>query len=191
MLVPINDWNNLGGLLRGERVSQGLTQASLAERAGVSRAWLAKVEAGHRGLELEQLLRLLDALGITMMLRTDETRAQARSWTDSAGRVLRSAGASEKTGASTRTSAARVIELRNALVHMPLGRLDREGLNRELASLLASMASATTPISDEVLRAIVQSVVSQTATNRSTQPEAGRSETRPKPEAATHEEGRQ
>lgn len=64
----ITGWTKLGGLIRDARQAQAITQADLARRAGVARSWLARVEAGHRGAELEPLLRLLDALGMTMTL---------------------------------------------------------------------------------------------------------------------------
>lgn len=47
----IPDWTKLGGLLRD------------------ARSWLARVEAGHRGAELEPLLRLVAALDLSLTLR--------------------------------------------------------------------------------------------------------------------------
>ena len=68
--VTIGDWTKLGSTIKAERTRAGLTQHELATRAGISRSWLAKVEAGHRGAELEQILRLLAALGLSMSLRS-------------------------------------------------------------------------------------------------------------------------
>lgn len=72
MTIPdhyaITGWTKLGGLLRDARKTQGLTQADVAAKAGVARSWLARVEAGHRGAELEALLRLIDALGLKLTL---------------------------------------------------------------------------------------------------------------------------
>jgi transcriptional regulator with XRE-family HTH domain len=45
-----------------------MTQQQLAERSGTARSWIARVESGHRNAELEQLLRLLNALDLTMRL---------------------------------------------------------------------------------------------------------------------------
>jgi transcriptional regulator with XRE-family HTH domain len=67
--VTVTGWVKLGGLIRDARASQGLSQVELAARAGVSRSWLARVEAGHRGAELEPLLRLLAALDLSLTLR--------------------------------------------------------------------------------------------------------------------------
>ena len=49
----------LGMLLREQRRRQGLTQAQLARRAGVSRQWLNGVEGGREGAELGRVLRTL------------------------------------------------------------------------------------------------------------------------------------
>jgi HTH-type transcriptional regulator/antitoxin HipB len=60
--VKIDNWSKFGAAIRDARVTRGFTQASLAERAGISRAWLARFEGGHRRAELEQVLRVLAAL---------------------------------------------------------------------------------------------------------------------------------
>jgi transcriptional regulator with XRE-family HTH domain len=46
------------------RKLRGLTQAQLADRAGIGRATLARFEQGDGGISLESLLRVLRALGI-------------------------------------------------------------------------------------------------------------------------------
>ncbi len=46
------------------RKLRGLTQAQLADRAGIGRATLARFERGEGGISLESLLRILRALGI-------------------------------------------------------------------------------------------------------------------------------
>lgn len=53
------------------RRSQDLTQSELAEQGGISRHWLAKLEAGHSTPVLEHLLRLTRRLGITVTLTWD------------------------------------------------------------------------------------------------------------------------
>lgn len=65
----ITSWTKLGAAVRDARVSRGMTQAEAARRAGVARSWLARVEAGHRGAELESLLKLLTALDLEMAIR--------------------------------------------------------------------------------------------------------------------------
>jgi HTH-type transcriptional regulator / antitoxin HipB len=68
--ISIADWNKFGATIKAERTRLALSQHELAARAGVSRSWLAKLEAGHRGAEFEQILRLLDALGLSLVLRS-------------------------------------------------------------------------------------------------------------------------
>ncbi len=63
----ISDWNKLGALVKDARHDHGWSQAQLADRAHVSRAWIAKIEGGHRGAELEQILRLFTALNLTLV----------------------------------------------------------------------------------------------------------------------------
>ena len=70
----LTGWPKLGALVRDTRLSQGLSQAALAARAGVARSWLTRVEAGHRGAELEPLLRLLAALDLVSPCDQTATR---------------------------------------------------------------------------------------------------------------------
>lgn len=46
------------------RKLRGLTQAQVADRAGISRDTLARLESGDGGVSIEKLLRVLRALGI-------------------------------------------------------------------------------------------------------------------------------
>jgi transcriptional regulator with XRE-family HTH domain len=46
------------------RKLRGLTQAQLADRAGVARDTLVRLERGDGGVSIEKLLRILRALGI-------------------------------------------------------------------------------------------------------------------------------
>ncbi|MFM8896024.1 MAG: multiprotein-bridging factor 1 family protein [Actinomycetales bacterium] len=65
----ITDWNALAAVVKGARARRGWTQSELAERAMVSRSWVAKLERGHRGAELEQILRLLQALQVNLLVQ--------------------------------------------------------------------------------------------------------------------------
>ncbi|MET1004565.1 MAG: helix-turn-helix domain-containing protein [Propionibacteriaceae bacterium] len=67
-LLPIGRWTDLGQAIKEARSAAGLTQQQLAQTAGVSRAWLARVEAGHRKAEIEYLMRTVEALGLTFAL---------------------------------------------------------------------------------------------------------------------------
>jgi transcriptional regulator with XRE-family HTH domain len=50
------------------RKLRGLTQAQLAERAGVSRGVIRRIEAADGGVSVENLLRVLRSLGIQDLL---------------------------------------------------------------------------------------------------------------------------
>lgn len=65
----ITSWTKLGAAARDARLALGMTQADAAARAGVARSWLARVEAGHRGAELESLLKLFAALDLELAIR--------------------------------------------------------------------------------------------------------------------------
>lgn len=62
----------LGAAIRQARTQAGLTQAELAELAGVSRALVSGVESGARpGAELQRVLAILRALGLGLVLERD------------------------------------------------------------------------------------------------------------------------
>lgn len=62
----------LGDAIRRLRLTRELTQAELAVRADVSRQWVVAVEQGRtEGLELGRVLRLLDALDASLLIRGD------------------------------------------------------------------------------------------------------------------------
>jgi len=50
------------------RRHQGITQAELARRAGVSRDWLIRLEQGHDRLEVGKVFAVLDTLGVEAVL---------------------------------------------------------------------------------------------------------------------------
>ncbi|HMQ67100.1 MAG TPA: helix-turn-helix domain-containing protein [Arachnia sp.] len=56
--------DDVAAVVRAERAAARLTQAGLAEKAGVSRRFLADVEAGHPRAELAKVLQVLDALDV-------------------------------------------------------------------------------------------------------------------------------
>ncbi len=61
---PITTPRELGAVLRQARTDAGLTQAVLAERAGVSRPWLSELEGGKRTAEIGKTLAVANALGL-------------------------------------------------------------------------------------------------------------------------------
>jgi y4mF family transcriptional regulator len=70
--MKIKSTQDLAAAVRGQRQDLGLTQAELATRAGVSRPWLSEVEAGKLTAEFGKVIRLVDALGLTLELVASE-----------------------------------------------------------------------------------------------------------------------
>ena len=65
----------LAAVVRAERKSLGLSQALLAQRAGVGRDWIIGLEKGKSTAEIGLVLRTLRALGLDLDLgRTAKTR---------------------------------------------------------------------------------------------------------------------
>jgi transcriptional regulator with XRE-family HTH domain len=74
----------LGANVVGWRRLRGLTQAQVADRAGVSRGTVIRLERGDGGVSIETLIRVLRALGVLGELspaldpyRTDVGRLRA------------------------------------------------------------------------------------------------------------------
>jgi len=62
---------DLGALIRDRRTKLGLSQATLAQKVGVSRQWIVAVEKGKPRAEIGLLLRTVRALGIALMAETE------------------------------------------------------------------------------------------------------------------------
>jgi HTH-type transcriptional regulator/antitoxin HipB len=62
--VRVDTVRDFGLLLRTERRRAGLSQSSLAERAGVSRRWLIEFENGKATAELGLVVKVIDALNL-------------------------------------------------------------------------------------------------------------------------------
>ncbi|MFT4187995.1 MAG: helix-turn-helix domain-containing protein [Aeromicrobium sp.] len=71
-MFAISTVADLGNSVRTARHDRGLSQAELARRSGVSRAWLIRLEDGHPRAELVKVLAVLDTLGQRVEVR-DET----------------------------------------------------------------------------------------------------------------------
>jgi transcriptional regulator with XRE-family HTH domain len=54
----------MGALIRQARENAGLTQLSVAERSGVSRAQVANIETDRTDVPTKTLLRIADAIGV-------------------------------------------------------------------------------------------------------------------------------
>lgn len=66
--MDVRTVQDLSAAVRGRRRAQGLAQLAVAERAGVSRAWLVDFEAGKPTVELGRVLAVLAALDLTLVL---------------------------------------------------------------------------------------------------------------------------
>lgn len=72
MPAAITDPQSLGAAIRQARGTRGWTQAQLAERAGVSRAFVLDLERGARArAELFRVLAVVRALGKAVALVDD------------------------------------------------------------------------------------------------------------------------
>jgi y4mF family transcriptional regulator len=88
--MKVTTIHDLASAARGRRLELGLTQAELAERAGVSRDWVNYFERGKRTVELALVLHLLEALELQMELtpasadvnRRDSATSDLRSFVD-------------------------------------------------------------------------------------------------------------
>jgi y4mF family transcriptional regulator len=62
-MTSIRSANQLGDALRTARKQLGLTQPQLALAAGVGVRFIVDLEAGKATVQLQQVLRVIDALG--------------------------------------------------------------------------------------------------------------------------------
>lgn len=64
--LPLKTPADFGALIAHRRRALGLDQASLAQKAGVSRLWVNQVEQGKPGASLGLILRALAVLGVEL-----------------------------------------------------------------------------------------------------------------------------
>jgi HTH-type transcriptional regulator/antitoxin HipB len=70
--MTIDSIHDLASTIRGRRLELGLSQAEIADRAGVSREWVNSMEAGKSTVELVFVLRLISALDLRLSLAKPE-----------------------------------------------------------------------------------------------------------------------
>lgn len=68
--MQVHTVRDLGAAVREARSKRHLTQAQLAQRAGVSREWLVRLEQGHPRLEVQLVLDTLEAVGLMLTTGT-------------------------------------------------------------------------------------------------------------------------
>ena len=107
MDYPIRFTDPLREHLRALRKQRGLTQAQLGQKLGVGQARVAEIERNPGLVSVDQLVRLLSALGASLVLR-DASADDVPPTT-----VLVASEASRSgPGPRQRTSAGRVIQTR-------------------------------------------------------------------------------
>ncbi len=70
----IRTGKDLGGAVRQARLAAGLTQHQLAERVGVDRSYLARMESGLTVVLLDRAVRALRQLGADVVVSFPERR---------------------------------------------------------------------------------------------------------------------
>lgn len=79
MPTPIETPEHLGDVVRHTRKALSLTQRQLALAAGVGVRFIVDLEAGKPTVRLENVLRVLQALGATLnVLSSEDSQTQAR-----------------------------------------------------------------------------------------------------------------
>lgn len=68
LVKTIRSINSIRSRVLTRRQELGLTQTELAEKAGVSRKWISTFEQGSPRAELELVLRLIDSLGLDLVI---------------------------------------------------------------------------------------------------------------------------
>ena len=85
--MTIKQMDELGAAVRAERRRRGMSQATLAVQAGVSREWLGRLENGARRLEADKVLSVMSALDFAVLARDEQptqadiAKAQKVAWT--------------------------------------------------------------------------------------------------------------
>ncbi|MGI9185903.1 MAG: helix-turn-helix domain-containing protein [Gaiellales bacterium] len=147
VLTPLGSGTRSGAALAAVRVQRGLTQAAMAELAGVSASAISQAERGQRGLSVDTLLRLATGLGVTL----DELVVGSRG----AGYRIRGRMAPHRGGASrvalldSQDEAMRVYEFRldpGAHGSPPARTRGTEAVLLGQGLLLVTMTDGSTPV---------------------------------------------
>lgn len=71
-IIPIETSADIGALARTLRRQQGIRQDDLAAIIGASHVFLRDVELGKETVQLGKVLRLLDELGVRLLLQVPD-----------------------------------------------------------------------------------------------------------------------
>jgi len=73
-LIHLDESLNIGVTIKEHRKSRGITQNELADYTGLSRAGIAKIEAGESDIKLSTLISISNLLGLDLYLRERGTK---------------------------------------------------------------------------------------------------------------------
>lgn len=90
--MKLNSSKDIGGLVRQARKDQDLTQLQLAERVGVSRDWIIRLEQGKGSVELALVLRTLKALGLSLRVAQEQSMSVSGGDVVDLGKILNPKG---------------------------------------------------------------------------------------------------
>ncbi|NYT86808.1 helix-turn-helix domain-containing protein [Pollutimonas harenae] len=80
--------NNLATELETIRKASGLTQGELAERAGLNRMTVQRMESGVLDPRISTVLEMARAMGMDLMLVPQSLRQEVHGFIQSGGRIL-------------------------------------------------------------------------------------------------------
>lgn len=84
------DYKKLGERIRQERLSLGITQEVLSEKAGISVSFFGQIERGERKPSLETVINIANALQVTVdFLLIDSYQTASRSLVDELAYLVR------------------------------------------------------------------------------------------------------
>jgi y4mF family transcriptional regulator len=72
MVTSVTTPRDISATVRGRRQKLKMSQTALAEKAGVSRAWLHEFERGKPTAELQLVLRVLESLDLELTLESKD-----------------------------------------------------------------------------------------------------------------------
>jgi HTH-type transcriptional regulator/antitoxin HipB len=79
--MRVHSLADVAAAVRGRRLDRGLSQSELAQRSGISRKWISEFEAGKATAEFALVIRILEALELSLDLSDDPGSAAIMSGT--------------------------------------------------------------------------------------------------------------
>jgi transcriptional regulator with XRE-family HTH domain len=79
MQVDIHSTEQLGEILKTVRKSQSVRQDDMADMIGTSHVYVSEVEKGSEGANIGGILKLLDELGVNLILNIPDESEEAVS----------------------------------------------------------------------------------------------------------------